>query len=68
MQQHKSNRESALLSMGFELQSGVGGGVDLLHVVQSDTSLAFSGYGAFTPITVRAETVLENADMERNQR
>jgi hypothetical protein len=28
---------------------------------------AFSGYGEFTPITVRADTKLSDADLERNQ-
>lgn len=33
-----------------------------------DQSLAFSGFAAFTPITVTSGTVLGNADLERNQR
>lgn len=68
MQQQRSDREAVLLDMGFELQSVANNGVELLHVVQNDTSLAFSGYGTFTPITVRSETVLEDANVERNQR
>lgn len=28
---------------------------------------SFSGYGAYTPITVRSHTKLNNADMERNK-
>ena len=68
MQKHKSDREAVLLNMGFDLQSGTDNGVQLLYVVQGDTSLAFSGYGEFTPITVRSDTVLEDAHLERNQR
>ena len=68
MQQHKSGREAVLLDMGFELQVGTVNGVQLLDVVQGDTSLAFSGYGEFTPITVRSDTVLDDAHLERNQR
>ncbi len=67
MQNRKSDRETALLNMGFEMQSVATGGVTILDVVKGDTSLAFSGYGEFTPITVRSDTVLD-ANLERNQR
>lgn len=30
-------------------------------------SLAFSGYGVFTPITVRSGTKVRNANLERDQ-
>lgn len=29
---------------------------------------AFSGYGEYTPITIRADTKLSDADLERDQR
>lgn len=32
------------------------------------TYSVFSGYGEFTPITVRSDTVLLDADLERNKR
>lgn len=66
MQNRKSDRETTLLAMGFEMQSVAFTGVGILDVVKSDTSLAFSGYGEFTPITVRSDTVLD-ANLERNQ-
>lgn len=67
MQQQRSDREVVLLSMGLDLHTGSSSGVEILDVVKSDTSLAFSGYGEFTPITVRSDTVLD-ANLERNQR
>lgn len=67
MQNRKSDRETALMYMGFDMHSVAIGGVPILDVVQGDTSLAFSGYGEFTPITVRSDTVLD-ANLERNQR
>lgn len=67
MQNRKSDREMALLGMGFDMQSVSTSGVAILDVVKADTSLAFSGYGEFTPITVRSDTVLD-ANLERNQR
>lgn len=68
MQEQRSDREAVLLSMGFELHTGSSSGATFLDVVKSDTSLAFSGYGEFTPITVRSDTVIDNANLERNQR
>lgn len=67
MQQQRSDREAILLDMGFEMQSFTNDGVQPLYIVQSETSFAFSGYGEFTPITVRSDTVLD-ANLERNQR
>lgn len=67
MQDPKSDREMALLSAGIHLPSAVSGAVVLADVVSNDASLAFSGYGEFTPITVRSDTVLD-ANLERNQR
>lgn len=66
MQKRNSDRETTLLAMGFEMQSVASTGVLILDVVKGDTSLAFSGYGEFTPITVRSDTVLD-ANLERNQ-
>lgn len=68
MQKRRSEREAVLLSMGFEMQSTATFGAVLRDVVQGDTSLAFSGYGEFTPITVRSDTVLADAYLERNKR
>ena len=67
MQNRKSDREMSLLALGFDLPSGASDGVAVPDVVKSDASLAFSGYGEFTPITVRSDTVLD-ANLERNQR
>jgi hypothetical protein len=67
-----SQRESALRNAGINLTqpiSGVG--------TSNNDSLAsqefrgasptyFSGYGEFTPISVRSNTVLKNADVERD--
>ena len=68
MQEQKSDREAVLLSMGFDLHTGSISGLAVLDVVKGDTSLAFSGYGEFTPITVRSDTVIGNAHLERDQR
>ncbi len=67
MKNRESDREATLLAMGFEMQSMATSGASALDVVMGDTSLAFSGYGEFTPITVRSDTVLD-ANLERNQR
>ncbi len=66
-EKRRSERESTLLELGFDLASPTVSSVPTLDVANSDTSLAFSGYGEFTPITVRSETVLEDANLERNQ-
>lgn len=60
------NREVALKQAGIELYQIP----DISTVsIPSDFGVAsFSGYGEFTPITVRADTVLTYADMERDQR
>ena len=59
-------REAALLAVGIDVhpstqQSKISAFSDI------DSHMAFSGYGEFTPITVRSDTVIENADLERNQ-
>ena len=51
-------------------------GIDLARPIQGNGitefanggAAAFSGYGEFTPITVRADTKLSDVDMERDQR
>lgn len=64
MQRAKSAREVVLLDMGIDLCAATNTGNMLLDVVNGDTSLAFSGYGEFTPITVRSDTVLRDAHLE----
>ncbi|GLS29984.1 hypothetical protein [Neomesorhizobium albiziae] len=60
-----TRREAALKEAGIDL-----------HFVSEHGSVAsaldfggasFSGYGEFTPITVRSDTVLSDADLERNK-
>lgn len=63
----RSDRESALLEMGVTVGAQRANSPTALDVVNGDASLAFSGYGAFTPITIRSETVLTDAHLERNQ-
>ena len=65
--ERRSKRESTLLDMGFIFETQTRAGVNLQDIARSDTSLAFSGYGEFTPITVRSETVQYDAHMERDQ-
>lgn len=65
--ERRSKRESTLLDLGFSFREPASAGDLLQDVVQSDTSLAFSGYGEFTPITVMSETVQYDAHMERDQ-
>ena len=61
-----SLRETALRNVGVEIPSASENySVPLSSPIISDYS--FSGYGEFTPITVRADTVIPNADMERNK-
>jgi len=61
-----TDREAALVRVGVQVQSpsNVGWGAK----IDGDAVSAFSGYGEYTPITVRADTVISNADMERDQR
>lgn len=64
MDNRKSEREEALLGMGFDLRSQTEDDYVLSEVAEGRAALAFSGYGEFTPITVRSDTVLENANVE----
>lgn len=64
----RSERELILDALGFSLNAPNSLSTLYKVVVQNDASLAFSGYGEFTPITVRSETVLENANLERDKR
>jgi hypothetical protein len=63
--------EATLQSLGVcigSYQAGTTslGGSDTLHSLQLQSS--FSGYGEYTPVTVRSSTVrTDNADVERNQ-
>ena len=59
------SREDALKEAGIDLHT-----VSELNALASDLnveSAGFSGYGEYTPITVRSDTVLTDADMERNK-
>lgn len=67
MQEHASEKETVLLSLGVNVSQGYMSGHQFQDVVGGGASLAFSGYGEFTPITVRSETVIEDADLERHQ-
>lgn len=64
----RSDREVVLLNLGVQLVPSTSGAIPILDAIAGDTSLAFSGYGEFTPITVRSDTVLEDAHVERDQR
>jgi hypothetical protein len=59
-------RETALRDAGIDVYSlSEFGRVEFTTETSSLT--AFSGYGEFTPITVRSDTVMVNADLERNK-
>jgi len=58
------DREEALKEAGVQLTAV--SEIETLLVAFSNSD-AFSGYGEFTPITVRSDTVLADADMERNK-
>lgn len=60
-----TRREAALREAGIDLYfvSEHGSVVSALDF----DGASFSGYGEFTPITVRSDTVITDADMERNK-
>ena len=61
-----SGRESALREAGVELTIAYDNrGSSIIEDTASDSN--FSGYGAYTPITVRADTVIFDADLERHK-
>ena len=62
-----SEREAALRKIVFEVRDQTGHGILDALTSQQIGELAFSGYGEFTPITVSAETVLEDANVERDK-
>lgn len=59
-----SDREAFLLDIGFTPDVGSTYGIISQQIAQGENSLAFSGYGEFTPITVGSETVLKDAYVE----
>jgi hypothetical protein len=65
-----TNRESALREAGIHLASGASEAVHQPVRKPADHDnfypSTFSGYGEYTPITVRSFTVLKDADLERN--
>lgn len=65
--QSGSSREVELQDLGIDVGSPGSFDHSTLHIVNGDASLAFSGYGEFTPITISSETILTDADVERDQ-
>lgn len=60
-----SDRCNAMVECGITQASE---NVIVVPNVASDYSISsFSGYGAYTPITVRSHTKLVNADVERDK-
>jgi hypothetical protein len=58
-----TEREEALRDVGIDLYDAPRHELTAFGI----DSNGFSGYGEFTPITIRSYTVAEDADLERNK-
>lgn len=67
-ERYMERREAELAAVGIHLTSAEGRNGSSFAFSEVSTNSTFSGYGEFTPITVRSDTVLLNADVERNKR
>ncbi|MBL8577702.1 MAG: hypothetical protein JNK47_10780 [Mesorhizobium sp.] len=63
-------REAALQAVGVDVHASSSDRNQLsgLPDIYQIPGQAFSGYGEFTPITVRSDTVISDAHLERHQR
>jgi len=59
-----TQREATLIALGVQLAASEPSASDSYD---PSAIASLSGYGAFTPITVRSYTVPKNAELERNQ-
>lgn len=61
-----TTREAALYAVGIDMRPANNqfGAVAVADIV---SHASFSGYGEYTPISVRTHTVMVDADLERNQ-
>ena len=57
-----------LLDLGVEVGKDQSSAQGYEKFVFSDSPVAFSGYGTFTPIKVTSGTNMVHADVERNKR
>ncbi len=63
-----TGRIDSLRSVGlFPEDRSAGIDRDILGEALGGSSLAFSGYAEFTPISVCSETTIKNADLERDK-
>lgn len=62
-----TDRKTALRDLGFAMSSAHSDNIFDVAISEHYGAVAFSGYGAFTPITVSSETTIADANLERDK-